>query len=239
MKDNVSAFCAEEYDEKIKKTLPYYEEFYRQVIDVVKAKFDRPVKWLDVGCGTGKMAEEGWKAVKIDRLLCCDHSPEMVRTSGERFQNKNVEFLTVSLLDMDIEETFDVVTAIQVLHYFKGEERMKAVRKCFEALNAGGIFLTFENFAPYSEAGKKLFLKRWKAYQMQQGRSKEECEKHLQRYGKEYYPVTISEQMDSLKQCGFKDCEIIWVSNMQAGLLGIKGRDYNENTFHRTGKSSV
>ena len=34
-------------------------------------------------------------------------------------------------------------------------------------------------------------------------------------------------------------CEIIWVSNMQAGPLGIKGRDYNENTFHRTGKSSV
>lgn len=113
MKDNVSAFCAEEYDEKIKKTLPYYEEFYRQVIDVVKAKFDCPVKWLDMGCGTGKMAEEAWKV------------------------------------------------------------------------------------------------------------------------------VTISEQMNSLKQCGFKDCEIIWVSNMQAGLLGIKGRDYNENTFHRTGKSSV
>ena len=35
MKDNISAFNATEYDGKIKCTIPYYEEFYRQVVDVV------------------------------------------------------------------------------------------------------------------------------------------------------------------------------------------------------------
>lgn len=30
-----TAFCAEEYDEKIRQTLPFYEEFYEQVIDVL------------------------------------------------------------------------------------------------------------------------------------------------------------------------------------------------------------
>lgn len=36
MNDNKSAFRSDEYDRKIKQTLPYYDEFYEQVIDLVK-----------------------------------------------------------------------------------------------------------------------------------------------------------------------------------------------------------
>lgn len=139
MKDNISAFDAAEYDHEIKRTIPYYEDFYKQVVEVAKVQFENPVKWLDVGCGTGKMAEAA-----------------------------------------------------------------------------------FENFAPYSEAGRELYLKRWKAFQIAQGQSITESEKHIERYGKNYFPVTISEQVDVLRQCGFGTVEILWVSNMQVGLLGIK-----------------
>ena len=41
MSDNTSAFHVLVYDEKIKKTLPYYEEFYKQVVDIVKIRFDK------------------------------------------------------------------------------------------------------------------------------------------------------------------------------------------------------
>ena len=39
MKDNVSAFSSSEYDQEIKRTLPFYESFYEQVIDVVNVHF--------------------------------------------------------------------------------------------------------------------------------------------------------------------------------------------------------
>lgn len=48
------------------------------------------------------------------------------------------------------------------------------------------------------------------------------CNGHIGRYGKEYFPISISEHLKVLEQCGFENAEIIWVSNMQAGLLGIK-----------------
>lgn len=35
MNNNTSAFNAAEYDDKIKRTLPYYEEFYKQIVDIV------------------------------------------------------------------------------------------------------------------------------------------------------------------------------------------------------------
>lgn len=36
--------------------LPYYEKFYKQIIDIVKIQLNKPLRWLDVGCGIGKMA---------------------------------------------------------------------------------------------------------------------------------------------------------------------------------------
>ncbi|NDO48478.1 hypothetical protein FMM75_03285 [Lachnospiraceae bacterium MD335] len=71
MKDNCSAFNALEYDAKIKKTLPYYEEFYKQVTDIVKIQFDKSLTWFDIGCGIGKMAETALKMQKLFGYRIC------------------------------------------------------------------------------------------------------------------------------------------------------------------------
>ena len=75
MKSTV-AFIPEEYDRKIKQTLPYYEEFYKQIADVVKCLYTGKISWLDVGCGTGKMAELGSEIA--DRFVLCDNSSDML-----------------------------------------------------------------------------------------------------------------------------------------------------------------
>lgn len=46
------AFCAEEYDAKIRQTLPFYEEFYEQVVGIVEVWGRKELSWLDIGCGT-------------------------------------------------------------------------------------------------------------------------------------------------------------------------------------------
>lgn len=220
--DNTSAFNALEYDEKIKKTLPYYEDIYKQIIEIVKIQFDKTLTWLDIGCGTGKMAEIALKMIDIEKFVFCDNSVNMIEIAKQRFGNENAEFITSSVLELHSDIPFEVITAIQVFHYFEKEERIRAIKKCYEMLHPNGIFITFENFAPYSKVGEKIFLERWKLYQLSQGKDIAECSEHIGRYGKEYFPISISEHLGILKQCGFEDAEIIWVSNMQAGLLGIK-----------------
>ena len=217
-----SAFEAAEYDRKIKMTIPFYDEFFNQVLDVVNSYFDRPLRWLDIGCGTGRMAETALAQAQVESFLFLDDSPEMLEIAKIRFQASNTEFRLASVLDLEERGRFDVVTAIQVLHYFHRPERLKIMKKCVRALCPGGIGIFFENFAPYSDAGKKLYLKRWSAYQQAKGKSPEECRTHIGRYGKAYYPVTISEQLDIMKAGGFRNAEVLWVSGMQAGYLGIK-----------------
>ncbi len=222
LNDNSSAFNSAEYDEKIRRTLPYYDDFFANIISTVRARGQVPKSWLDVGCGTGKLAEHVLKSFDIKRFVFCDSSEEMLNIARGRFSAENTEFLLADVRELTFRNEFDIVTAVQVNHYFKGEGRVTALKKCFEALRSGGMYMCFENFAPYSEAGRRLYLDRWKNFQLEQGRSPAACDEHIGRYAKEYFPVSLTEQLQIMLDCGFKTAEILWVSYMQAGFLGIK-----------------
>ncbi|MBO5247216.1 MAG: methyltransferase domain-containing protein [Eubacterium sp.] len=215
-------YQASDYDEKIKQTLPYYEEFYEQVIRLVKTHQQQACKWLDVGCGTGKMASEAFKQIEIEKFVFCDCSEEMLSTARERFKDCDAEFLACEVQSLPYVDQFDVVTAIQVNHYLQREERKSAIQNCYRALKKNGIFITFENFAPFSDYGKTVCLEKWKQYQLEQGKSVQECEQHVQRYGKNYFPITVTEQLELIHSCGFQTAEILWLSNMQAGFWAVK-----------------
>lgn len=94
--------------------------------------------------------------------------------------------------------------------------------KCYEALKDKGVFISFENFAPFTDIGKTVYLEKWKRYQIEQGKSLQECNKQIERYGKDYFPISLSEHMELMRDCGFAVVEILWLSNMQAGFWGMK-----------------
>ncbi|MBQ1491457.1 MAG: class I SAM-dependent methyltransferase, partial [Blautia sp.] len=180
MKDNRSAFSSDEYDKKIKQTIPYYEEFYAQTIELVRTLGDGARTWLDVGCGTGKMGSAVFeKGVPVDRFVFCDSSEEMIRVAQERFSSVPAEFCICDVLDLPFKDEFDVVTAIQVFHYFHLEERKRALKRCYDALKENGVFISFENFAPFTETGKVTYLEKWKRFQMTQGKTEEEAGRHI------------------------------------------------------------
>lgn len=220
--DNHSAFDSGEYDRKILQTIPYYQEFYKNVIDLIKVHKAEDLAWLDVGCGTGKMAELAFSDMDIKRFVFVDSSENMIKMAKQRFNNIKSEFNVCNMLDMPYMEEFDVVTAIQVNHYFHKQQKIDVLKKYYSALKYKGIYIGFENFMPYTEYGVRLGLERWKSYQLCQGKNFEECQKHMSRFGIEYFPITISEHLEILNLAGFKAAEILWVSNLQVGVYGIK-----------------
>ena len=223
MRDNPSAFSSCEYDRKIRQTLPYYETFYTQVTDLVKTVYETPVSWLDVGCGTGKMARTARESgIPIRRMVLSDISPEMRRTAEKENRESRAEFCIADVRDLPWENAFDVVTAIQVFHYLREEERREALGNVFRALKENGSFISFENIAPFTETGKEIYLEKWRRYQVEQGRSPEEAAGHIGRYGKGYFPITVEEHLRQMRNCGFRAVEILWFSNLQAGFWGVK-----------------
>lgn len=222
MNDNKSAFKSSEYDRKIKQTLPYYDEFYKQVIELVKIFQNSPLKWLDIGCGTGKMGSIALENIELEKFVFCDTSDEMIRIAKERYSCPNAEFSVCDVQNLGYSNEFDVITAIQVNHYLHMNERKLALKKCYEALKENGLFISFENFSPFTDVGKSVYLEKWKRYQIRQGKSLDDSKKHIDRYGKDYFPITLEEQLKLMQNSGFKAVEILWLSNMQVGFWGIK-----------------
>ncbi len=219
------AFDANMYDEKIQQTIPYYNVMYLQIIDLVQTVMPNPEAWLDIGCGSGKMelmcAERYGK--KCPAFLMCDVFEEMLNIARQNLKGKVYgRFQHCAAQDIDELECFDVVTAIFVNHYLDRIERQKSLENSFRALKKGGVFITFENTAPLTQQGQIIVLERWKNYQLSMGKSNEGVQKHIERYGVSYFPVTIDEHLRLLKKNGFEYVEPFWLSYSQAGIYAVK-----------------
>ncbi len=228
MSDNLSPYSAEQYEEGIRKTLPFYEAFYSETIDLVKCLKPDVQVWLDTGCGTGALIARAYPVFPDSLFLLADPSSEMLGKAKEALKHLPKSRLNIvgnvgtEQLSSDLPNMPQVITAILAHHYLDKEERRIATNKCHELLEDGGLYVTFENIYPLSEAGRRIGLERWKAFQISQGKTEEDAGNHISRYGKSFFPVTVEEHLNLLKEAGFCVAELFWYSNMQAGFFAIK-----------------
>ncbi|MDE6658254.1 MAG: class I SAM-dependent methyltransferase, partial [Oscillospiraceae bacterium] len=101
MKDNLSAYNANDYDNHINSVLPYYQEFHTQIIDLIRALNNNNIQWLDTGCGTGTLAEKIMKNFSNINLTLCDPSEKMLAITKQKLNKyNNIKFINVSKQDM-------------------------------------------------------------------------------------------------------------------------------------------
>lgn len=221
-----NAFSPCEYDLKIRRTVPYYDEMLSQITALLKAFNKDALRWLDIGCGTGTLEEAMLSdgTAEIERLVMCDISDGMLEVSRNRLSalGYNAELIKRSALELDYSGGFNAVTSVMVNHYFSRVERMSALKRCRNALDENGVFILFENIRPRTFANERLFLDMWRDFQLKKGKSPGEADKHIERFSTEYFPVTAAEHIALLDNCGFRKVETVWTSYMQAGFMGIK-----------------
>jgi tRNA (cmo5U34)-methyltransferase len=226
--DNKTPCAASEYDEIVQKGMPFYQSFHNETIDLVKAVKPQAKCWLDTGCGTGLLIEKAFAQFPRTFFILADPSKEMLLEAGKRLRfvpSDRIMFIdSVGSEDLRGNLTMqpEVITAVMCHHYLKPQQRQNAVKACFDSLAPGGIFITFENIYPDSERLLEISLRRWKEFQLSQGRNAEDVEKHLARFNKEYFPVRVSEHLDLLTRSGFSAVSLFWYSHMQAGFYAIK-----------------
>lgn len=221
--DNKSAFNVNSYDENVRKVIPFYDEIYGQIFDIIKTYFgNRPLSILDTGCGSGTFAMKSYDCLNVGKMVLCDPSAKMLSDAHNKLKDKKCAFRCLGSENLDYKEKFDVITAIQSHHYFSREIREKAVQNCFNAMKSGGIFIYTENTAPLSEIGKNIVLRRVEKFGINAGRSHEETVAHSARYNTEYFPININEHLEMLNRTGFETVEVFWYSYMQSGFYAIK-----------------
>ena len=222
MNDNTTPMAATEYDSTINNTVPYYSEFYAQTFDVI-AQCDYPEpEWLDLVCGTGTLEEKALHVFPSAHFVALDPSEKMLEQARKKLTGCGIEFIQGKSEELRFVDRFNIVTAIMSHHYMSADVRREAVKRVYDALKAGGIFICFENVVPESETVKKRELLRWGRYQQRHGKTEAEALAHNARCGTSYFPITIPEHIRLLRDTGFSDVHVFWYSCMQMGVYAFK-----------------
>ncbi|MGN0813888.1 MAG: class I SAM-dependent methyltransferase [Candidatus Coproplasma sp.] len=220
--DNTTPFAAKSYDKEINNTIPYYGEFYDQTLDVIEQYESGRIKWLDLGCGTGTLQEIARQRFSDIQFTLVDPSEKMLEQAKRKLNDGSVQYICASSACINFQDCFDVVTAIQSHHYMREEERRKATERVYNALASGGIYISFENVIPEDEELKAAELLRWGRYQQRHGKTAEEAKAHNSRCGVNYFPLTVNQHINLLKETGFSKVHVFWLSYMQMGIYAIK-----------------
>lgn len=226
--DNATPHTAAEYDERVKHTIPFYDVFHTETLDLIQTLAPNVRIWLDTGCGTGSLIAKAAPCFPDTLFLLADPSEQMLaraRTSLQDVDAVRLQFLEPAgseSLTLGARPAPQVITAIQAHHYLSREGRAQATQRCFELLAPGGVYLTIENIRPATEQGVAYGLSRWMRYQINQGRAAEVVEAHRKRFDAAYFSITVAEHLALLHHCGFSTAEIFWFSHMQAGFYGVK-----------------
>jgi tRNA (cmo5U34)-methyltransferase len=227
--DNLTAHNASDYDQKVRQTIPFYDTIHTEVIRLVKIIKPEAKSWVDTGCGTGRLVQQALASFPATQFILADPSEAMLGQARTHFSNEESARLKIllpigsaGLVSQIGKSSADVLTAIQCHHYLQRAERMDALRACYEVLRPGGLLVTFENVAPRTPEGVRLGLAGWKSFLIAQGRTEEEAEQHLARYGREFLPITAEEHLAALTQAGFDMVELFWYSQMQAGFYALR-----------------
>jgi tRNA (cmo5U34)-methyltransferase len=225
MSDNKTAHASSEYDSGIDKTIPYYRAFHAETLRVVEARHPSPRAWLDTGCGNGTLVREASARFPDTEFFLSDPSAEMLGLAVAKNEGAKVQAIgswPSEAIPAEYDGRFDVVTAIQAHHYLDRDARAAAARRCRDLLKPGGVYITFENTRPLTADGEALFKEYWRRFQVDAGKTEEAAKRHMDRYGVEYFPITVPEHIECLHAAGFSAVELLWYSYMQSGYLCIK-----------------
>ena len=84
--DNTTPYKACEYDKNVRQTMPFYELFHTETIDLVRSLKPQAKVWLDTGCGTGYLVENAFGHFPQTFFVLADPADGMLIEAKKRLQ---------------------------------------------------------------------------------------------------------------------------------------------------------
>lgn len=227
--DNTSSTPSETYDQSVRQIIPFYDKLISETLELVKTIKPEVNCWLDTGSGTGYLVRMALPLFPKTDFIIADPSEPMLKQARNHLSslpNKRVKFLppttSEDLLLYKSELNPQIISAILCHHYLKRQIRREATMTCFQLLQTKGVFITFEIVAPETTAGIQIAIDHWRRYQVEHGRAPSVAEQHVKRFNSSYFPITIKDHLELLKEIGFQTVELFWLSHVHAGFYAIK-----------------
>jgi tRNA (cmo5U34)-methyltransferase len=214
--DRVSEHFEEEaldYDRSILRLVPHYHEQHAVMLSLLPFERSRPLRALDLGCGTGVLSHVLLKEFPNARVEAWDLAENMLeRARGNLSQfSDRVAFRRANFGSDDLGTGYDVVVSGLAIHHLDDAGKRALYRRIFAALAPGGAFLNREIVTGATPTLTRLYEKWWRAFVAANG---EKDDVWFEKYFAEDLPAPLESQLAWLSEAGFRDvaCHWRWMS---------------------------
>ncbi|MCL2336111.1 MAG: class I SAM-dependent methyltransferase, partial [Firmicutes bacterium] len=203
--DRISA----NYDQQRRLFIPCFEDYYHLPLNMLDYDGQSP-QILDIGSGTGLFASILLAKYPQAHFTLIDLSDKMLAVARERFANlENFEFIVADYTKHNFVKKFDLIISALSIHHLEHQSKRALFFKCFQWLNANGVFLNVDQaLSPAPEIEEK-FSAIWRRYVESSGLPNEEIQKGYERVSFDN-PSTMIEQLHWLREAGFSQTDIIY-----------------------------
>lgn len=217
---------AHKFDRIIQQLIPYYDEMLQALIAAIPFDRDCSIQVLDLGCGTGTLAQHILNAFPQAHITCLDFSKQMIDIAKVKLAGFNrVSYVVQDFQEYTLTLPYHAIISSLALHHLVTNDEKKAFyQKIHESLQPGGCFYNADVVLGASDHLQSAYLKSWKTF-MQRQISKDEVENvWLRKYAEEDRPTQLVEQLTWLSEIGFRDVDVLWKYYNFAVYGGVKSK---------------
>lgn len=208
-----------EYDAVIRTLIPHYEELIAAAGTAVGALARSAPAVVDLGTGSGALAQAILEARPKARLTGIDEDAGMLGLAARRLRGR------ITAIEGNFERTAiprcDVISASFALHHIRTGQRKAALyKRCFAALRPGGMLVSADCFLASARVLQRHHRAAWLAH-LRTSYSRPKAEGFLQAWAKEDVYFTLDREAGMLARAGFA-VETVFRKDCFAVVVGLK-----------------
>ncbi len=208
-----------EYDRTIATLIPHYRELIDAAADAVDVVARTAPAIVDLGTGSGMLAQRLLRVRPKARLIGVDADAAMLAAATRRLRG-NLQTIEEDFERIRIPRA-DVISASFALHHVPTGRRKAALyRRCISSLRHGGMFVSADCYLASSKDVQAANREAWLRH-LQRSYTRRKAEGFLRTWAKEDVYFTLDREIELLRDAGFA-VEVMWRKDSFAVIVGLK-----------------
>lgn len=207
------------FDDMLQRSIPYYDETRRLVLEMVRANLQEDDVVYDLGCSTGTMLLELASKEECSqcRLIGVDNAESMLQRARQKAEaygyGERIVFAQGDILTFPL-ECAGVIMSNYTLQFIRPIERENLLRTLFETLRPGGLFVMGEKTIADDKWLDRRMIELYLQFKRTQGYSETEIVRKREALENVLVPYSTQENLELLRRIGFAQPEVLfkWVN---------------------------
>jgi len=204
------------FDDMLSRSVPFYDEAMKLTSHFASLNINEGERVYDLGCSTASLLLEiERKSDKNIQLIGIDNSKAMLEQASKKLHAFNSKIILEygDILNFDYQESA-VICSNYTMQFIRPLARADFVKKIYDALKPGGLFIFSEKIISQDSALNKQMIDTYYDYKKVQGYSEYEIVQKREALENVLIPYTEDENIQMLKEAGFEHCESVfkWVN---------------------------